>query len=266
VSRALAAMLALGLIVAGAAGCGAPRGGMHGVPPAAAQHPAAEPLPRIPGTAIASIEYVKEDEWRIIPPVGGALPSVHQALEHVATMLRIATPVPIGSLAPSEPGGLIVDPPTATSIVEWIVAFNDGARITVMPNVMRCPGKGTCQPDDDYALLDHIPAQAPGLISALQSLTDASPPPVTPVTVTPPDVTRGGSLVVSGDGWVGATVTLTVQQCGAVPEKTWSLGSAAVHGGQFHWSGHLPGDVPLGSCSLQASDAAHSAAAGPIVQ
>lgn len=183
------------------------------------------------------------------PPVGPSHANA-EAFARLVSLLASATAMPLNlpHFPPAQAGIGVLTPPPTTSR-SWTIGLSTGP-LVVQPDVVRCTDSGSCTPVAVDALLGGRAMTAPGLVDLLASLTDNLPL-VQPLTV---QAGPGELVSVTGEGWVGPIVTLTLTWC--VPGKPCAdnhrqLGSAPVAGnGTFTWSGLLPPDLPPGAADL----------------
>jgi hypothetical protein len=179
-------------------------------------------------------------------------------LEHLAALLQAARPAPDIPPMSLRPGGLtVLVAPPVESTSGWIIGFQNGARLFVAPDVVRCSASG-CTLAPGYATLDGAAAHVGDLLSALQRATAHLPQPQALV-LQPSPVAPGGPLRVHGAGWVGPRVRLTITAVGEGPSRILPLAVVAVDHGVFRWSGELPGEFGRGTYELAAGDGVRAA-------
>lgn len=215
------------------------------------------PLPAATGTGTATVPvgplrfivgFTGHGQgWRLL--VSGT--AKHDAeLAQVAAMIRAAVPLTADVYGPEwascSPPGVreIVLPPGS---LRWIIGLANGATVTVVPDVMPCGQTSITWATDEYARLGGRPVRAVGLVPRLQALALALPQ-QTPLNVDVSTPTPGAHVRVTGEGWVGGDVTLTVFWCHRLGNADCTVRTLArvpiSAAGRIAWSGRLPGDLP----------------------
>lgn len=140
------------------------------------------------------------------------------------------------------PLGLMTVVPPPSTATWWEIGLPSTSVVRVSPNVVAC-GKGTAARASNYAVIDGHVKKAPGLLKELLLLTDKQPK-VQALTVTPTTVSSGETFRVSGDGWVGAAVKLSVAWCSPRGKcGSQILGAVQINSEKLSWSGVLPSAV-----------------------
>jgi len=191
------------------------------------------------------------------------------ALERLDALIRAARPGPPLAAGPYPQVGLNRAQVTAMDQERFIVGLADSATpLTIDTQVVDCTPAAAgpdCTDTSDYVLIDGRPMTAPGLSALLTGSTAALPgvPPLQPHL-------QGNTLTVSGQGWLGARVTLSLLWCsqnscggiGGIPVATIPVQA----NGTFTWRGSLP-PPPSGSSrpdfTLNATDGVRTAESLP---
>ena len=158
----------------------------------------------------------------------------------IAAALRQATPLPPLGQRPAP--GLDLYPPTAIAAVSWSINVRGStAPVTIQPDIERCASgahsASGCQPLSSDVLVNGRPESVPGLMGLLHSLATTT---VRPMVFT----LNASQLQVSGAGWIGPTVRLSLSWNGG---STFPVRLGTVHvapGGAFAWAGSLPAKRP----------------------
>lgn len=233
------------------------------VPPASLDH---TPDPASPVRFVVDTRMATPAAWSA--PLR-ATTATAPAMDRLATLLRAAQPGPPIAAGPYPQIGLNRAQTTALERQTFIVGLATApAPLTIDPQVVYCtaaPSGPACNPTADYVLIDGHPEKAPGLAALLTGMTDTLPgvPPLQPHV-------QGNTLTVSGQGWVGARVTLLLRWCDANscggPSGT-PLATVPVNAdGTFSWTGPLPSPPsgsPSGNFTLNAADGVRTAESMP---
>lgn len=196
--------------------------------------------------------------WSVLLPV---TPARVAQLARVAALLRAATPIqatPWGQTC--GPAGFRLLPAAPPGAARWQVGLANGGVLTVLPDVAPCDRSAVSYTTDAYASLGGQAVHAAGLVPLLSALT-ASLPAVVPLSVSPASAGPGSGIQVSGAGWVGGTVDLSVfwcRQAGRSDCATVPLAKVVVaRTGALSWAGSLPKDLPASGyeVALQGSNA-----------
>lgn len=192
----------------------------------------AAPVPAPAATAVPAPGPVVG--FVLVPGLGG--PTWHAPLlasSPVVARLQqlIAAAAPAAASAAVAPAGSAVVLGLAGGAAEQVEQ-------SAQPGTVLIAGRPFVSP----ALFDYLPQvaeQAP-LVAALSVVGAVYAP--------------GGALAVSGDGWVGPRVQLTLRSAATAAPVDLPLGSVVVSGGRFHWQGALPASLAAGTYLLQAGD------------
>ncbi len=187
------------------------------------------PAMAAPSTASADLRYV-------LPTSSGGVAANRPwpaPLTSGADFARIAALIhgssPASDCTLAEPPFTPADHANAAAI-----GLADGTVWWVSQRVCRPDPKGDCPWNPDIVEIGGVPMRAPGLWAALAALRQNLPA-VAPVRV---ESSAGGTVTISGDGWVGATVQLAVPSGDGRVNRP--VADVPVRGGHFQWTGRLP--------------------------
>jgi hypothetical protein len=171
-------------------------------------------------------------------------------LEGIANLLTLAvplTPQPAGAPPLTcGPSGVMMLPAERLT-PRWTIGLSQGATIQVIADIAPCGATSTSYATDQYASLNGHPSKAVGLVPRLLSLSQTLPA-AKPLTITPATPSPGGTLQLTGDGWIGGDVAVTVFWChqlGASDCTDKHLATLSPDTqGRIAWQGQMPADMP----------------------
>ncbi len=203
--------------------------------------------------ATPSVQFVialnaRTGGWTLLKSGGAASRSELQAIAKLLAAAVPLTPPPAGTPPLTcGPSGVKMLPPERLT-PRWTIGLSGGATVQVMADVAPCGATSTRYAADEYASLKGRPAKAIGLVPRLLALSQSLPP-AHPLTVTPASPSPGGTVQLTGDGWVGGAVAVTVSWCHPYGDAgTCTIKPLATltpdARGRITWKGPMPPGMP----------------------